>query len=771
LNRRVVNERRTYDNNSGTAFGPAARSSSAHPIRWKIMFASTMKMRTAIVLLAACSGRLLFAKDEPAKRFKPNFIAKPEAFNTLVNPECSHCRDEALRRAADLKDDDRVLSWIRGYSDGGAIPYRFFLNPYRVISDSYGVFVYDPDAGYARGFAPSYDFSFHGWRNGVMVMKHKDGTLYSCLTGLAFEGPNKGDRLKAVPTLVTDWHFYLKRYPGGVAYKMFEKYQPVELPNTANADSRQSRTRMDQRLPDETMVLGVSEGDSAWAYPQEILAKSGLIHEDVDGQPRVILWYGPTKTAAAYRPLAAPPEKIAEKPRAVTLEANATVPTAPFIDKETGSHWDIAGRAVDGPLQGWTLTWLEGVQVRWFAWAAEYPETSIYGGGLATSDLKPIAESGADIAGPLGNLDVAARSFAILKAVDADRQVVSLSVEGETEAVGWPVIPSAELWHNGWWGRLDQFTVGNRVWVWFKTDAEKHRLAVSLLADEPSEQDLYGPSRVKAVNNSEADGVQVVLESSRAGKPALRTVKLAGAELFRNSAQSALESLKVGETVYVQTTGDQARLILDPAAFALRRAEQKAALRQSWIGAGLPGTVVFEHPQSHEVELLIDHEALSWARSLHAGDNVNLVAGKSIPAEVRQLRPWREHTQVLLAIADPDAMALSAGRRLSLRLSSPPAEAEETELPAGLGQPRSKSERVDWLMSSIYCSCGMHDACAGHFYTLAACDAAGKTPCGLAKSTREEFSKLIDAGRTDRQIFDELLKTRGPKILRPHMSP
>ena len=66
-------------------------------------------------------------------------------------------------------------------------PIRFFLNPYRVISDSYGVFVYDPDAGYARGFAPPpYDFAFHGWRNGVMVMKHKDGTLYSCLTGKAF---------------------------------------------------------------------------------------------------------------------------------------------------------------------------------------------------------------------------------------------------------------------------------------------------------------------------------------------------------------------------------------------------------------------------------------------------------------------------------------------------------------------------------------------------------------------------------------------------------
>src|SRR5271165_6669332 len=112
---------------------------------------------------------------------KETVFGTPDIHKTLVNPNCSHCIDEAKRRAGELKADDRILAWTRGYSNGGAIPMRFFLNTYRVISDSYGVFVYDPEAGYARGFAPSFEFTFHGWRNGVMVMKHKDGTIYSCL--------------------------------------------------------------------------------------------------------------------------------------------------------------------------------------------------------------------------------------------------------------------------------------------------------------------------------------------------------------------------------------------------------------------------------------------------------------------------------------------------------------------------------------------------------------------------------------------------------------
>jgi len=317
----------------------------------------------------------LRAADPPAG---PVLVVRPEAFKTLVNPMCSHCIDEAKRRAGELQGDDQVLTWIRGYSEGGAIPIRFFLNPYRVISDSYGVFVYDPDAGFARGFAPSYDFSFHGWRNGVMVMRHKDGTLYSCLTGLAFAGPQKGERLRPVPTQRTTWGDWLKRYPGGVAYKMFDKYQPLELPTQPNADARKSRGVADPRLPPDTAVLGVFTGKGARAYPLEALAKARLVQETVDGQERVVLWYGPTRTASAFRPLASPAKKDGGQPRPVTLELDAKRDGAPFLDRVTGAHWDIAGRAVEGELKGWILEWLDGIQVKWFAWAAEHPETTIY---------------------------------------------------------------------------------------------------------------------------------------------------------------------------------------------------------------------------------------------------------------------------------------------------------------------------------------------------------------------------------------------------------
>ena len=323
---------------------------------------------------------LALAADPPAD---PPLAAKPDAFKTLVNPDCSHCKDEAKRCAGELRDDDRVLCWVRdtkGHYNGGAVPIRFFLNTYRVISDSYGVFVYDPDAGYARGFEPSYDFTFYGWRKGVMVMRHKDGTLYSCLSGVAFDGPQKGTRLKPVPTVVSDWGWWLKHYPDSVAYHMFDKYKPVELPRQVNDDSKKTRLLADDRLADDRTVLGVAEGRETKAYPLDTLEKARLVEDRLDGRPCVVLWEAATGTAAAYRPVASPPKKEDGEPRTLTLFRDDKADGKPLTDRETGSRWDIAGRAYEGELRGWTLDWLDGTQVKWFAWAAEYPETTIFVG-------------------------------------------------------------------------------------------------------------------------------------------------------------------------------------------------------------------------------------------------------------------------------------------------------------------------------------------------------------------------------------------------------
>lgn len=679
------------------------------------------------MLLVAAIGSAFAAGDEPP------VIARPDAFETLVNPMCSHCRDEAKRRADELKPADRVLCWTRGYSEGGAIPMRFFLNAYRVISDSYGVFVYDPDAGYARGFAPSYEFRFHGWRNGVMVMKHKDGTLYSCLTGVGLEGPNKGKRLKPIPTLVSDWGFWLEHYPGAVAYHMFDKYKPVDLPASANADSLQSRGKPDGRLKPETPVLGVWSGKTARAYPIEQLSKAGIIRDMVDGEPIVILWEPRTHSASSYRLVASQPRKFsgprpnsiggspadsgtplpADAPvlasRKVTLSAAAKSAVGPFTDAQTHSSWDIAGRCVAGELKGWTLEWIDSVQVKWFAWAAEHPETVIF---TADKPAKTDANKKLkEIAGTAEFLRLLPKPYATIKAIDLKANTVTLLAEGDKEPKTWPIEPDAEVKVGGWWGRLEQFKPGNRVWVWLKLNRKKQPVSVVMLADEISDWDMHSG-----------------LNATKDRKPKFTSEEI------------------------------------EPA-----RSKQQKWLRQKWTDEGLPGVLTFHHVFSGELELTLDHEAMRWGRSLTTGDTVSIPIYPPIKAVVKKVTPWRERTVVRLVVGELESSELKIGQRLHLKMK-PPAEAIDSgPYPADIGRPRSKDERIEWFLASIYCSCGIaRDTCTGHFYTLASCNPNG---CGMPNVTRSEIAKMIDKNMTDKQIWDALLKERGPLMAKPHLMP
>jgi hypothetical protein len=296
-----------------------------------------------------------------------------------------------------------------------------------------------------------------------------------------------------------------------------------------------------------------------------------------------------------------------------------------------------------------------------------------------------------------------------LQAVDPKKGTVTLLIEGEKEEKTWPLEPDAEIKVNGWWGRLEQFRPGDRVWAWFKLDRKKKPVSVVMLADATSESDFHGSLR----KNTAA--------------------KLSAEEI------------------------------------ATKRAGQKTWLSDLWSKEGLPGTLTFLHVFSGELELTLDHEAMRWGRSLNLGDLVQLVADPAIKAVVKAVSPWRERTVVRLVVGELEASELKIGQRLALKIPPPSATVDNSPQPPDLDRPRSRSERIEWFLASIYCVCGVdNDVCTGHFYTLASCNPNG---CGMPNSMRGTLDKMITQGLTDRQIFEELLKKHGPLLVRPHLAP
>jgi hypothetical protein len=299
-----------------------------------------------------------------------NISFKTGRFHSLTEPPCSYCSTQ--NRKGLVRNDDVVIAWIRGVHNGGAIPIRHFLSASRVINDTYGLFFYDPDGGYVSGFKKDKGYEFEGWRAGVMVVKGPDGTLWSALSGRALDGPRKGQRLERQPSFVTEWGYWLMLHPESTAYNLFDgnKYPMADLPTSISSEAKATMGQVDSRLAVETLVLGIESGNVVKAYPLNTAQERACFSDD-DGLALAVFWYGPTRSAVAF--------KRALKARTLSFYADDGSPeTAPFKDKETGSRWTMAGRSVDGPLRGEELEWVNSVQCKWYAWAAEFPQTTVF---------------------------------------------------------------------------------------------------------------------------------------------------------------------------------------------------------------------------------------------------------------------------------------------------------------------------------------------------------------------------------------------------------
>ena len=366
-----------------------------------------------------------------------------------------------------------------------------------------------------------------------------------------------------------------------------------------------------------------------------------------------------------------------------------------------------------------------------------------------------------EVAGTAEFLRSLPKRFGTLVRVDLSGRKVTLRFDGDKSDREWPLTEDAEIKVEGWWGRLDQLVVGERIWAWLKTNRKNQPAAVAMLADDISQQDMQGAVTVKLAGLN-----KILLAPEKGPDRALETAK---AEAYTGARKVDPNSFPIGTKLFVRGKGSEALLLLDAAALELRRAKQRDSLRQRWLSEGLPGNATFLHVFSGEMDLMLDHEAMRWGRSLTKGDKVTLVDNPPIQAVVKNVQPWRERTLVRLVAKSEHLADLRMGQRLFVKMKPPPVEVEASQFPPDIGRPRPREERIEWFLASVYCTCGVRgDTCTGHFYTLASCNPNG---CGQPNLVRSQLGKLIDQGRSDRQIFEQLLKEQGPGLLQPHLLP
>jgi hypothetical protein len=127
-------------------------------------------------------------------------------------------------------------------------------------------------------------------------------------------------------------------------------------------------------------VVGIESGGDAVAVPLVRLAEERVVPVEAGGRSLVVLWEPGTASALDEADVAEGADVGATgvfvpvvDGQTLTLEAT----DAGFRDRETGSTWDVLGRATDGPLAGSTLERAEHVDTFWFAWSTFQPDTAL----------------------------------------------------------------------------------------------------------------------------------------------------------------------------------------------------------------------------------------------------------------------------------------------------------------------------------------------------------------------------------------------------------
>jgi hypothetical protein len=220
------------------------------------------------------------------------------------------------------------------------------------------------------------------WKMTLFMRDEQTNSIWSHSEGVAVDGPLRGTRLARHPCYQTTWEQWRQLNP---------ETQVLLWPdNDRHRDGRHGHgsrdflgrpgiragetlgvkpEHVDDRLPENALVLGIRSPAGNRAYPlHDVQRSGGVVHEMLGDQP-IVVWsprLGDHLMGAFSRRLDNGDELT------FALQDGA------LFDMNTGSEWSVEGMAVKGELAGKRLLPLDWVFLKWHAWSPFHPDTELY---------------------------------------------------------------------------------------------------------------------------------------------------------------------------------------------------------------------------------------------------------------------------------------------------------------------------------------------------------------------------------------------------------
>ncbi len=311
----------------------------------------------------------------------PQFVSQDEAADWIEPQEpvvVLEVGDEA--RAYPLQ----ILTWHEIVNDAfGDVPVAVTFCPL-----CYSAVAFD-----RRLDGQTLEFGVSGFlrRSDLVMFDRQTETLWQQLTGEGIVGEHTGAQLDILPAQIVSFAQFRTAYPEARVLSRDTGYTRDYGRNPyAGYDDVERRPFLydgpeDSRLRPMEKVVALKLDGMEKAYPYAVTRRRRVINDTVGDLP-VVVFHAPGAVSALDA------ERIAESKVAGSTGVFARRLTVPqgektltfsfdgeaFVDAETGSRWDVTGRAVAGPLEGAQLRRLPHGDYFAFAWFAFKPETDVY---------------------------------------------------------------------------------------------------------------------------------------------------------------------------------------------------------------------------------------------------------------------------------------------------------------------------------------------------------------------------------------------------------
>ena len=296
-----------------------------------------------------------------------------------------------------LEDVEPVIFFQIG-DDARVYPIQIFMW-HEIVNDTVGdmpvVITFCPLCNTAIAFERTvdnkvFDFGTTGrlrYSNLIMYDRQTE-TWWQQATGEAIVGELTGVQLAFRPASIIAWADFKANYPDGKVLSRETGFNRAYGDNPYVGYDDVNRPPFLYRGPDTpgelppvARVLTIDLNGEAVAYPYDVLQQVQVVNDVVGGTNIVVLWAMGTASALDAGTVAGGRDVGAANAFARDLDGQPLTFSSigsQIVDNETGSAWDVLGRAVSGSLVGKQLTPVVAVNHFWFSWAAFKPETRVY---------------------------------------------------------------------------------------------------------------------------------------------------------------------------------------------------------------------------------------------------------------------------------------------------------------------------------------------------------------------------------------------------------